>query len=405
MKVLLLNVNAIAGSTGKIVTDIKMVLEAQGHECMICYGANETIKAPGYKRICSEPERKINAALNRFSGLIHGGFLPCSFSRFKRIFEQWRPDIVHIHCPNGYILDLFKVLKYLASKKQKTILTNHSEFFYTGGCEHAYDCDKWLSGCFNCQTVKSKLGFDASRREWNKFKQAFDMFDIENLIVTSVSPWLANRSSQSPALGRFKNETILNGINTKIFHPCEVSKSVKVRLQQNKPIILHVTASFTTEKTSLKGGYWIREIARQLPEFNFVVACSYCAKTESLPPNILIWGRTKTQEELAELYNAADLTIITSRRETFSMVVAESLCCGTPVVGFKAGGPESIALKEYTSFVDYGNVEKLVDKVRCYIKQRHLFNREYISRKSIQLYSKEAMSNNYMGIYFEIQSC
>ena len=39
-----------------------------------------------------------------------------------------------------------------------------------------------------------------------------------------------------------------------------------------------------------------------------------------------------------QLYSAVDLTLITSQRETFSMPVAESLCCGTPVVGFDTGG-------------------------------------------------------------------
>ena len=41
---------------------------------------------------------------------------------------------------------------------------------------------------------------------------------------------------------------------------------------------------------------------------------------------------------LAEYYSLVDVTVITSFHETFSMVVAESLSCGTPIVGFKAGG-------------------------------------------------------------------
>lgn len=405
MRILLLNVNAVAGSTGKIVTDIKNVLEAQGNECLICYGANEIINRPGYLRICSEFERKINVVLSRISGLLHGGFLPFSFYRLKKAINQWKPDIVHIHCPNGYIVDIFKTLEYLAKIKQKVVLTNHAEYFYTGGCGHAYDCKKWLCECSKCNTLNGYIALDAAKYEWNKFKAAFDKFDTDKLVITSVSPWVTNRSEQSPALGRFKNMTVLNGIETNTFRPRAISKDVEAKLPKGKPIVLHVTASFTTNKASIKGGYWICEAARKIPECNFIVASSYSSEIESLPPNVFLWGRTKTQEELAELYNAADLTLLTSRRETFSMVVAESLCCGTPLVGFKAGGPETIALEEFTSFVDYENIDKLVDNVRCYIKQGHLFNRDYISRKSIQLYSKEAMSNNYMDIYCEIKSC
>ena len=41
------------------------------------------------------------------------------------------------------------------------------------------------------------------------------------------------------------------------------------------------------------------------------------------------------------------------------MIVAESLCCGTPVVGFKAGAPEQITIKEYSEFSEFGNIEIL----------------------------------------------
>lgn len=397
MKVLLLNVNAIAGSTGKIVTDIKNVLEAQGNECLICYGANETIKQTGYLRICSEFERKINAAISRISGLLHGGFFPFSFYRLKKAINQWKPDIVHIHCPNGYIVDIFKTLEYLATIKQKVVLTNHAEYFYTGGCGYAYDCKKWLHGCYECNELKGYIGLDSSKYEWNKFRKSFDKFDSDRLFITSVSPWVTNRSSQSLTLGRFKNVTVLNGIETQTFQPLAVSEAVSAKLPKGKPIVLHVTASFTTNKTSIKGGFWICEAARRMPECNFIVACSYSSQIESLPPNVFIWGRTKTQKELAELYNAANLTLIASRRETFSMVVAESLCCGTPLVGFKAGGPETIALEEFTSFVDYGNVDKLVEEARIMLNK--VLNKDTIASAAQKIYSKEVMTHNYIDIY------
>lgn len=397
MKVLLLNVNAISGSTGKIVTDIKNVLETNGHECLICYGANETVRKPRYKRVCSEFERRVNAAISRITGILHGKFLPFSFYRFKKVIKHWKPDVVHIHCPNGYIIDLFKTLNYLAENRIKTVVTNHAEFFYTGGCGHAFDCKKWLTGCSDCSILKSKVGLDVSNIEWTKFKNAFDKFNKDNTIITSVSPWVANRSRKSLSLKRFNNEVVLNGLDTDIFRNREISDGVKSKLPNGKPILLHVTASFSLDKDSIKGGIFIAELAKLMPEFNFVVACSYNHSKEVLPENLLIWGRTKNQEELAELYNAADVTVLTSKRETFSMVVAESLCCGTPVVGFKAGGPESIGLPEYSQFVDYGNILELKTQIKNMISKKYCS--QEISRQSTEAYSKEMMSNRYMGLY------
>ena len=54
--------------------------------------------------------------------------------------------------------------------------------------------------------------------------------------------------------------------------------------------------------------------------------------------------QVEDQSELAAFYSLADVTLLTSEKETFSMVCAESLCCGTPVVGFQAGAPEGISL-------------------------------------------------------------
>ena len=397
MKILLLNVNAVSGSTGKIVTDIKNVLEANGHECLICYGANDKIYRNGYCRICSELERRVNAAISRITGIVHGKFLPFSFYRLKKVVKQWHPDIVHIHCPNGYIIDLFKTLEYIAKSNIKTVLTNHAEYFYTGGCGYAFDCDKWLAGCKNCPVLKSKIGLDVSKIEWNKFKKVFDLFDKKNIIITSVSPWVSDRALQSLSLSRFCNEVVLNGIDTNIFMVREVSKRVKHRLPQNKPIVLHATASFTTENSSIKGGFWIRELAKRMPEVNFVVACSFKGIIEDLPNNVYLWGRTNNQEELAELYNAADVTVLTSKRETFSMIVAESLCCGTPIVGFKAGGPESITIPEYSSFIDYGEIASLEIALDNTLNRQT--DKDSVSYAAIDKYSKYAMGQNYINIY------
>lgn len=399
MKVLMLNVNGLSGSTGKIVTDIKNVLESQGHECLICYGANDKEHNNQYVRIISELERKINAVISRVTGIRHGMFTPFSLIRFKRIVKEWKPDIVHIHCPNGYIIDIFGLLEYLGKNKIKTVLTNHAEYFYTGGCGHAYDCKKWQRGCSNCSRLKSKIGIDVSKIEWNRFKAAFDKFDSKNLIITSVSPWVMNRAKNSVFFHRFTQKTILNGINTDIFKLRPISNDVLKRLPKGKPIILHVTASFTANKEDIKGGWHVIELAKRIPHYNFVVACSYNDKIEHLPSNIFIWGKTNTQIELAELYNVADITVLTSRKETFSMVVAESLCCGTPVVGYKAGGPESIGIPKYSEFVDQGEIKLLQNLIIENINMKTAEKTREISSKSISKFMKEEMGNQYLKIY------
>ena len=76
------------------------------------------------------------------------------------------------------------------------------------------------------------------------------------------------------------------------------------------------------------------------------------------------------------------------------------MCCGTPVIGFKAGGPESIALKDYSSFGDYGDVEMLSSRMSFMLKLN--WDSSVISERACEVYSKEKMVSEYSNIYRQL---
>ena len=122
---------------------------------------------------------------------------------------------------------------------------------------------------------------------------------------------------------------------------------------------------------------------------------------EKFGRNIIALGRTTNQEELAEYYSMADITLLTSKRETFSMVAAESLCCGTPVVGFEAGAPEEIVPEDYGIFVPYGDMNKLEKAVRDFLDNPP--RKEDITNFACENYGKDMMTNRYIDLYREIR--
>ena len=119
------------------------------------------------------------------------------------------------------------------------------------------------------------------------------------------------------------------------------------------------------------------------------------------PENMTLLGRVSDQVKLAKLYSLADLTVIASKKETFSMIVAESLSCGTPVVGFSAGGPESITIEEYSEFVDYGNTDALIGAAERLSELSS--ESEIISGLAHDKYSKKNMFENYQKHYTETE--
>lgn len=82
------------------------------------------------------------------------------------------------------------------------------------------------------------------------------------------------------------------------------------------------------------------------------------------------------------------------------MVTVESLRCGTPVVGFKVCGHESIALPDYVSFVEYGNLQTLSEVLDEFVDR--VMNKTEISEKAISTYSKERMAQAYLEAYQKI---
>ena len=81
------------------------------------------------------------------------------------------------------------------------------------------------------------------------------------------------------------------------------------------------------------------------------------------------------------------------------MVTAESLCCGTPVVGFRAGGPETIAIPKYSAFVPQHNDDALEYQLRQFATASYY--KEDISTAARIKYSDTRMCSSYRQIYLE----
>lgn len=409
MKICQINCVYGTGSTGKIVRDLHSTLIKEGYESVVIVSRKSQFTDEDGVKVTS------NIFLSYCSALLRRG-LGMSFDwaiiqtiRIIRILKRENPDIVHLHCVNGNDINLYSLYKYLAKNRVKTLYTLHAEFPYTGGCGNSLNCDRWRTGCGNCPNLKAGLQspwIDGTHRTWKKQLYYYRMFDKQLLRFTAVSPWLLQRSEDSPLLKGFRKTTVLNGVDTNVF--CSKSSTSewrkKLGFQKNEKLLLYVTASFYPHQDNLKGGRYVLEVAEKLRNIpiKIVVAANY-GDDCNLPENVLYVGRTTTQTHLADLYKEADLTLITSINETFGMPVAESLCCGTPVIGFKAGGPESISIPDYCEFVEFADTEALCDSIIKWIGCDK--NGDIISSLAVRKYSKEEMTNNYIKQYKSFFKC
>lgn len=397
MKILQINVCYPYGSTGKICKDIHEGLLKNNIESHILYAYGKKYDDKNVSRISIPLIFKLQSLRSRLTGYAYSG---CIYSTKKVInfIKREKPDVVHLQCVNGYIMNIYEILNYLKRENIKTVLTFHAEFMFTAGCAHSLLCEKWKTGCFSCTQLRQHRPhswfFDRTNKEWKLLQNAYQ--DFENITICCVSDWLRHKASMSPFLMDKKVITIENGVDDTIFkydYEFSAKKAVLSRYNiYNKNYFVHVTPDFNS---IIKGGQYILELAERMPNKLFVII-GYNGNY-ILPPNIIAIPHVENQIELAIMYGAAECTILTSERETFSMVTAESLCCGTPIVGFKAGGPESIALPDYSRFVEYGNINKIQENLIMF-ENSHL-DKQVISSRSISKFNKKNMINQYIKVY------
>ena len=388
----ILQVNNVYGekSTGKLTRQLHQGLLREGWESLVVYGRGHGSREAHVIRLCPDWYGKLNSLLSRITGMPYGG---CHWStaRLKRIIRREKPDVVHLQCINGNFVNIYRLIAWLKKQKIRTVVALHAEFMYTANCGHAFDCQQWKTGCRQCpdrkKANKSWL-FDRTARSWRRMQGAFAGFE-ENCIIAPVSPWTEGRARQSEILKHFPFQTVYNGVDTEaVFH--------RDGEHSQENTVLSVTAHFSDAQDHPKGGWYLLQLARRMPEVTFLVAGN-ADQIPDKPDNVHLLGVVRDQKELAKHYSRAAVSLLVSRRETFSMPCAESLCCGTPVVGFCAGAPEQIALSAYSDFVPFGDLDGLEAALRKWLRAD--CDREQIAREARDTYCAETMVNAFMQMY------
>lgn len=402
MKILQINIFYNEGSTGKIVGDIHNRLLRDGHDSYVAFGRGKAWEKddPGHLfRTTPGNRSELYRKLSRVTGLRYNTAY-FETKKLLRHIDRINPDVVHLHCMNCAYIEPFLLLRHLGKRGCRVLVTHHADVTITANCDHAFDCEKWKTGCGHCATNRSErrsFFIDATHRSWLQMRDAFSK--VSRLYASGVSDWMSSRVRRSPFFAGAECRTILNGLDTDSFTYRHTGRDLKSRLciGEGEKVVAHITPNFSAP---IKGGNYVLELARRMPDVRFVIIGIKPCEIRNLPANVIPVERIASKHELSEYYSMADVTLLTSYRESFSMVTAESLCCGTPVVGFKAGAPETITIPEFSKFVGYGDIDALQNAVAATIERR--FDRVAVSESAKLKYDAEKMYSEYLAYYKDI---
>lgn len=395
MKVLLVNTFIGSTSTGNLVYDIYKTNIEAGNQCVIAYGRSDKKGCTETYKISNKIDYTAHAIWTRLTDL--NGFGSSNVTRkFLKFVDEYRPDVVHLHNLHGYYINIAILFKYLYEKDIPIVWTFHDCWPFTGHCPYYTNvgCQRWKMGCYSCPKKKqhpASLFFDNSKFNYQKKKSLFTA--PKRMMITPVSKWLGDEVKKS----FFKDcdiEVVYNGINLDTFYPRESTFS-EVNGLQEKKIILGVAVNWVPSK-GLDDLVQLSQLISD--EYKIVVIGLTDEQKESLPNSILGFRKTSNADKLAEIYSVADVFVNPSREETFGMVTAEALACGTPAVVYNAtASPELI--DEKTGFVvDVGDVEGLYEAIKridklgmkkaCINRARTLFDKKKNQTRYIEIYRR-----------------
>lgn len=394
MRVLLIDVNCKYSSTGKIVYDLYNKLREEGHEAAIAYGRGEKICEENIYKFGIDVETYMHAVLARITGY-NGFFSFFSTRRLIKFIDDFHPDVIHIHELHAYFVNIVPLIRCIKKNKIKVVWTFHCEYMYTGKCGYAYNCDKWKKECGKCPAVEQypkSLLFDRTRTMFRLKKTLLQDLDV---VIVTPSQWLADRVKQS-FLCEKPIKVIHNGIDTQaIFYPRDcISSDIYTEYNlEEKKVVLSVAPNILEER---KGGRHVLKLSEEFSD-DVVFVLIGADTTMRYASNVWLIERTKDQNELAEWYSLADLFLICSNKENFPTTCLEALSCGTPVVGFDAGGTRETAPDQMGVFVDYMDYTGLKNAICDFFKV--LPDKMTIRQRAVSLYAREVMCENYIAVY------
>lgn len=345
MRILQINSHYNQGGAARIVACIHTRLRAQGTESYVAFGRGRAVDDPAVWRFDRIPEIYFSALASRLSGL-NGWYNRGATRRLLRYIERIKPDILHLHALHGYYLNFPLLFDYINENKIPCVWTFHDCHAFVGNCGYYFDCEKWKDGCGHCPRLhgypaSSFLDFTAYM--WKRKKELFTA-DTPKLIVTP-SDWLTEQARAS-YFGRYPCETIRNGIDTEgSFYPRDrrVCRK-KYGYGPEEKLVLGIAVGYGDPR---KGAEYIIRAARDLRGRARVILIGWEKCNDHMlvgADNIVALPRTDSVDMLAEYYSMADVFVLPSLAENYATVTLEAMACGTPVVGFDAGGiPEQLA--------------------------------------------------------------
>jgi glycosyltransferase involved in cell wall biosynthesis len=251
-------------------------------------------------------------------------------------------DVVHFHGLHSGFLSYLSLPAL--TRRKPTVFTLHDLWALTGHCASPRDCERWRIGCGQCPypDTHPAIQRDATSIEWRLKKWAYSRSRLTIIALNQRHAEYARRG----LLGCFPVHCIPNGIDTDLFRPQDRTRCRSaLGIAHDRHVVMF--AALVLDQFN-KGGDLLVAALNHLPEpvrrnvTLLLVGRNGATIRGAIDIPSVDLGSIEQPETMAMAYSAADLFVSPTRAETFSLVLAEAMACGTPLVAFNVGGVSAL---------------------------------------------------------------
>lgn len=226
------------------------------------------------------------------------------------------------------------------------VWTLHDMNAFTGGCHYAGGCQRFESGCGHCPQVLHGDKTDVSRSSFRAKRKS-----LKNRQCHVVAPchWLLDQARLSPVWPRSTTFQVIHyGLDLDRWKPLDKQMArEKLGIESDAILVGFGAEDIHNHRKGfqhLLGALRTTQSHSDHPsKIEGLFFGSGTIDQDSTLPAMHHLGYVNQPERLQLIYSAADIFVVSSLEDNQPQTGLEAMACGTPVVGFRAGGiPEYV---------------------------------------------------------------
>jgi len=302
------------------------------------------------------------------------------------------PDVVHYH----WIASEFVSIASIAYRNKPSVFTLHDSWFLNGCVP--YKEDQFPDSLRSISPKLNLLHQILEKYTLSRKQRSYLCFPLH---LIAPSSWIANLAIRACPYAHIS--IIPNAIPTDIFFPIPKQQARhSLGLDSNKFILLF--SGNTNQLDVNKNLQFLITLVSRLAERHDILLVikskSGLKHPTYLNPYILSLPFENDSKLLARVYSAVNLTVVPSYIESFSLVAAESISCGTPVLAFSGTGLDDVISNGHTGLlVDENSPDAVFNLIESHILQKSFFKPDVLHNLAVREWSPDVVSTSHHRLY------